>query len=1257
MDIDLVLGDRAGAEKTMRDLYKQRPLDQIVRLDLARLISADPAKLQEAISILQQPEAPNAGQRIQLVQLANELRLQTAAELATLQITQLDDTTDPAARQVLISQANSEYEILYRTWGERLETLKLKGEIALAEGRNIDAVQALSRALTITKAADDDELQEFLGRAYEATHQDTKAQQSYTLVVSHHPEYYPALVRLTRMLILHHDVSHADDYLKTLELYFPDDVDVMTLRLALLDLDRDKNKDEIDRKFARLPETNDKQRMQKVQLAAGLGRADDMARLLNAVMANEPKNVNVAINLSKFYVQTGHIDMAKDVAANALKVNPDSPDLQILSAQLNGATQEQLLALERQIYSKIADPFTKALRLEGLDVQAGDLHDAELELKTALQLKPDDGRVWDALFSVYMNQGDVKSANDCIVHLETANQDQAHGLLYRFKMAMFQKDFDTAVKISTEIIQELPQLAGGWLSRGQAEQAMGDPEKAIVDYTQARERQSDNPLALAGLIESNYTLGHNTEALNYILDAIKSNPDDPTWVDMEIRHYLKFGPLDSAEPLLLQEMYARQNSITPDSISQLIAVELQLARQYQARGDTDKANTYFGKANNFIGQALTVWGGTEPRFYTLAGAAHLMAGDYQGGEDAIRKLSLEDKFKNRAEPYTILADYQLSAGKLADAEVSLRTARSQTEVSADQAQAIRQQLANVLAAEGKTDDALALLGDSSVPAIRNQRINMDISAGRAGDAEKEIKAALATPVADQKPDVAATDQADLLSQLAGIEIARGDTDKASEHIAAALAKIPTHAMSLYYRGMIKLHATPADVNGAIADLTASRQQLPANPRIHGVLADAFKANQDYESERRELEIGVGQAPADKQIRVQLIQAYIEARPQRLPEAVAQAEDIRKNPQFTHDLDFLEIESRVLTAMGQYPEALKANALALQVAPNDATLISEELNILLLSKDYPNLESAVDPLIKAVSKPTWWMYDFRAIARAHLDDMDGAKDDLKNDLKLAHDETDLNALQVAVPNMCQNVGSDNVMAYLATTPSDDLRWKLAAIMADLSSPDTKSRAAEAASHVETSPDFAKLTKDQQVFTYRLIESAYISAKPTMDQQAADIDRKILTILPTDVSTLNNLANRLVAIDPKGNLKDALDKSQQAVDILQKSGQVDPHVSDTLGWMQVLSGSNQAAVNTLRPLLDRSPDLSICVHLATAYINLSDQQGAQYVIGKGMDLLNALASANQPVDSDLRAQFDAVHKKADDLAKSKAQAGAQ
>jgi tetratricopeptide (TPR) repeat protein len=406
----------------------------------------------------------------------------------------------------------------------------------------------------------------------------------------------------------------------------------------------------------------------------------------------------------------------------------------------------------------------------------------------------------------------------------------------------------------------------------------------------------------------------------------------------------------------------------------------------------------------------------------------------------------------------------------------------------------------------------------------------------------------------------------------------------------------------------------------------------------------------------ELDIGVQQAPGDKLIRLQLMQADINSRPQRLREAVAQAEDIRKYPQFAGDVDILTVESHVLVALGLYNQAYQATALALQAAPNNASLIRDEMQILLLNSDYSGLNTAADNLLAAVTAKdkAWWMYDYRAIARAHLNNTDLARDDMKLDLGLAHDDPDLAVMQVATQDLCTHVGAGDVQAYLATMPPDDLRWKLALAVADMAAPDTKSRAADAARQLASSADLDKLKDDQKVFALRVAESAYLATKPPMQQDAADIDRRILKILPDDVVTLNNLANRLVGIDPKGNLKDALTYSSKAVDILQKAGRTDPHVIDTLGWIQLLSGSYNQAISTLQPVYSSTPDLSICIHLATAYAKLSQPLQAKVVIERAHGIIDLANQAKQSVDPDLKAQLDDVQKTVDSLSAAKADA---
>jgi tetratricopeptide (TPR) repeat protein len=586
-NIDLALGSRTDALKLMKNLYTTLPDDQFVRLEYARLLATDPGATQGAIAILELPQAPDEGQKGDHIRLANDFKLRTDAELATMYITEIDSVTDADQKQKLIGEAQAEYGTLFQAWGENLETLKLKGKIALVQNRGIDAVQALSRALTTIAGADrDDELLQYLGRAYEMTHQDTRAQQCYAVVVSHHPDYFPALVRLTRLLIRHNDATQAAGYLANLELHYPDNVDVITLRLSLLDMDRANNKDQIDRYFARVPETTDAERLEKIQLAAGLGKSDDMVRLLKVVIANEPHDISAAISLAKLYAKTGDIEASKRVIANALATDPGSADLRIYSVQLNGGSAEDVLKLRRQIYGDIADPFQRDVKLADANQQAGDLADAESELKEAAGIKPEDGGVWAELFNIYIRQSKLDDASACISHLKETNEDQAGGHLYEFRLAMARKNYGTALNVANQLIADLPALAGSWLCKGQVDQALGKYDEAIGDYLQCRTSQSDNPVALTGLVQCNYAVGHNDEALSYIQDAVKAYPEDPKWLEMEIQHFQKYGPSPADKATRLE----------------LIEADIQLANVYVDASSPQQAEDAIGDATKVIAQ-------------------------------------------------------------------------------------------------------------------------------------------------------------------------------------------------------------------------------------------------------------------------------------------------------------------------------------------------------------------------------------------------------------------------------------------------------------------------------------------------------------------------------------------------------------------------------------------------------------------------------------------------------------------------------
>jgi tetratricopeptide (TPR) repeat protein len=135
--------------------------------------------------------------------------------------------------------------------------------------------------------------------------------------------------------------------------------------------------------------------------------------------------------------------------------------------------------------------------------------------------------------------------------------------------------------------------------------------------------------------------------------------------------------------------------------------------------------------------------------------------------------------------------------------------------------------------------------------------------------------------------------------------------------------------------------------------------------------------------------------------------------------------------------------------------------------------------------------------------------------------------------------------------------------------------------------------------------------------RLTRVQFILAN--LHEQAGDYDkaiaryRAILVAAPDNVLALNNLAYALAV------RKHAVDEALPLAIKAHQLSKGQPHIADTLGWIQHLLGNRNEAEKLLIAARDGAPNLAeVRLHLAAVYAAAGEKQLAITELRRGLEL---------------------------------------
>ena len=154
----------------------------------------------------------------------------------------------------------------------------------------------------------------------------------------------------------------------------------------------------------------------RVQAALARGRAGETAeavRRITALFAAEPRDEGVALGLLETLDRAGRVPAAVGLLDDAARKHPDSAAVLYARASALdrvGRVPEALAAMRRVL--SLAPAHAGALNYVGyvMTEQGGDLREAEVLLRRAVELRPDDGAIADSMGFCLLKEGRVEGA-------------------------------------------------------------------------------------------------------------------------------------------------------------------------------------------------------------------------------------------------------------------------------------------------------------------------------------------------------------------------------------------------------------------------------------------------------------------------------------------------------------------------------------------------------------------------------------------------------------------------------------------------------------------------------------------------------------------------------------------------------------------------------------------------------------------------------------------------------------------------------
>lgn len=1217
------------AETILRDLYTAMPKSPVAQLQLSGFLGRFRGKRTEAIAVLSTP-ITGSGEVGAVALRTRGQEQERIYQLSRLQLELYTATTDQAAKQKLLAQIDSNYKSLADLIGQRDShaLLHLKAEIQQVKGDLVGAVATYHQALTVMEHADapDIELMYHAGLLDAREGQSGEAEKLFLRVIDIDPGFTPPQVALADQYLRENNPEKAQPYIDSAEKVDPGSALIAQLRIR--QLVQQRQPEAARAMYAKLPEADVAQQVQKAKVALLVGDAADAKRLLEPIHKQSPADTGIVALLVQAYVASDQRDQAKAMIDEGLAQNPKDVWLLILRQQLNAPADARLDVLDPQLLAA-TDDFTRALIGYETELKHQKYDAAAAHLAEADRIKPDNPRVHVMYFELDLARRRFDLAEQEVTRLSAMQADGADGMLYRIRLALAKGDYAGAVQTARDLTTRRPQFAESYSMLGAALLAAGQPDKAVLEFNNALDRQHDNVGALQGLIDAYLQLHQTDRAAQAILTAQQFYPQSGFFRERAIDYDLRYSD-HPEEGVAERKRLLDAAPDDPAAHAALAQAALRVANRLQTSNPA-VARQNLDLASLTLNNAAARW----PRNIVIVGLLAQLR-QYRGDAAAAEKLLLDlasvPEMASAPEPSLLLAEFYRTAGK-ADAQIkALNDAFEKSGHSVD----VELALGAALAQTGQYDQALSLLRDQNGTDTRVvlQRLHTLSAAGRTDDAVRDISAALQS----------SPRSVELLDLLATTYIAAGRISDARQVAKDAIAANPLDNDALYHQALIESQLIDGDLELAMRDASQLKAQNPASAKAYGMLADIYYRRRQTDDALRTLEDGLKADPQDQGLRLRLLNAYSASTPPAWSDFDRVVHEAENDTQLRTSTDWLVKDAYGLAARKQFDAAVQKIDAAIAAAPDRQELISDKLSILMTAENYPAVIQTADALEARGVKP-WWVYMARGAARSKSDKSAGIID---LDAALAAAPDFASSARV-VRMIASSAGVDEALRRAKSRP-DDPNWRLMA--ADLDA--QKGDFADAITQAAPLRTNTVISQAPRLHALSLLAESYrIMHQP---RNARDVYLEAVAIAPNDPELLNNVAN--VVADDLHDPQQALTYSQRAYDVSRQSGVYLLSISDTHGWVLTLCGGAKAAsgLDILQKLVQDHQDFTYArYHLGEAYLRSSMPLDAVKQLEIAQGQLQQAEEQHAQVNAELKSAIAESLTKARQVIDGKADAG--
>ena len=429
-----------------------------------------------------------------------------------------------------------------------------------------------------------------------------------------------------------------------------------------------------------------------------------------------------------------------------------------------------------------------------------------------------------------------------------------------------------------------------------------------------------------------------------------------------------------------------------------------------------------------------------------------------------------------------------------------------------------------------------------------------------------------------------------------------------------------------------------------------RQASPDNIEVRLTLSDAYIMLNRSEDAIAELEAGVRALPNNKELRMKLVNLYVDGPHPRLTAALKLLQDVDTVPPFNKDAEIFQNESIILAKLADKNNALAKAEIARQLSPDDVAIVRTEMQLLLDMQNYQGVFDRYAELTDKMKSSSWALWDL-ALAEKRTNNPQSLAD-FNRAMTTAEKDDQPVVLDALARTVAQEFSYDDAVNSLLPISKEYVSAKVSLARLYQGHGDD---AAALATVDGIMADFDKLSHRDQVKlcpTRRFCTNSP-NRFPWWTRRTAPY-QQWLKLEPDNLEALNNMACLLADNYSPPRTKEGLDYANHAVSEMSRLGRTEPRLLDTQAWLMILTGTPEDGVHTLNTAMTSSRRFptSICI-LAKGIC------GRKYPIPRGGNsgkVRHALVNRRNAADEDanVRAKLQDLINRSEEMRHARQQA---